>query len=181
MNIENLKYPIGKFIAPEEYTLNILKGWIEEIESFPEKVVELTQTLTQAQLNWIYRPEGWSIKQVVHHCADSHMNSFIRFKLALTESTPTIRPYHEDKWAELSDSLVTDLTDSILLLKGLHAKWGFLLRQLTTSDLLLKYVHPEHGQTFTLQETIGSYAWHCQHHLAHIVVALDNEGKPFKL
>lgn len=181
MNIENLKYPIGKFTAPNDYTLTDLKEWIEEIESFPSKISQLTETLNEDQLNLKYRPGGWSIKQVVHHCADSHMNSFIRFKLALTEDDPVIKPYKEDQWAELSDSLDTNLTHSLLVLKGLHAKWGYLLRKLTPNDLLLQYTHPEHGQSFTLQETIGSYAWHCKHHLSHIVLALDIKGDFSKL
>lgn len=173
MNIENLRYPVGNFNPPQEYSLEILKVWIEEIESFPNKISELTENLTEAQLNLRYRPNGWTIKQVVHHCADSHMNSFIRFKLALTEDIPTIKPYKEDKWAELSDSLQVDLTDSLLILKGVHTKWGYLLRKLTPVDLLLKYIHPEQDQSVTLQEAIGVYAWHCSHHLAHIVLALN--------
>jgi len=105
------------------------------------------------------------------------MNSFIRFKLALTEDTPTIRPYFEDKWAELNDSISDEILDSLLLLKGLHAKWVHLLKQLTDQELRLQFSHPEHGTKFTLQETIGNYAWHCNHHLAHIELRLESKGK----
>lgn len=176
-NLEQLKFPIGTYIPPKSYTIEIIAQWILDIESFPAKAEELTNGLSVEQLNWKYRPNGWTVKQVVHHCADSHMNSLIRFKLALTEDSPKIRPYYEDKWAELSDGVSNDISDSILLLKGLHAKWVNLLKSLTKEDLLLEFVHPEHGKKFTLQETIGNYAWHCNHHLAHMVVALDGEGK----
>jgi len=177
MNIENLKFPIGKFLVPTVYSKEMIQFWIEDIEQFPKKIVELTKGLSVEQLNWKYRPEGWTIKQVVHHCADSHMNSFIRFKLALTEEKPKIRPYFEDRWAVLSDSLSDNLSSSIVLLKGLHSKWVYLLKILSEEELLLEFMHPEHGEIFSLQETIGNYAWHCNHHLAHIKLAIEAEGK----
>lgn len=177
MNIETLKFPLGKFTVPQSYTHNLIHDWIEEIASFPERLFAITENLTNEQLQWKYRPGGWAIKQVVHHCADSHMNSFTRFKLALTEETPKIRPYFEDLWAELPDGLSNDLSLSLKILEGLHAKWVYLLKSLSESQLKCEFMHPEHGTVFNLQETIGSYAWHSNHHLAHIKLALEAQGK----
>ena len=177
MNLKELKFPIGQFNSPVEYSEETIQKWISDIELFPQRLLSLTSGLSKEQLNWKYRPDGWAIKQVVHHCADSHMNSLIRFKLTLTEDTPNIRPYFEDKWAELSDSVSDDISDSVTLLKGLHAKWTYLLKNLTDKELLLQFSHPEHGTKFSLQENIGVYAWHCNHHLAHIKLGLQAEGK----
>ena len=150
-----------------------LKGiWIQTISNFPKLLNELTQNLSTEQKNQTYREGGWTIKQVVHHCADSHMNSLVRFKLALTEDSPTIRPYFEDRWAELIDGKEDDLSDSLLLLTALHAKWTRLLNDLSEEDLNRNYIHPEHGKSISLLEAIGLYAWHCEHHLAHVKLAL---------
>ncbi len=176
MEIEKLKYPIGKFINPKIISEQTIKKWIDEIERFPHSIENLTKNLNAEQLNWRYRPDGWTIKQVVHHCADSHMNSIIRFKLALTEDSPEIRPYYEDRWAELPDSLEEYLSDSLVLLNGLHKKWVTLLRSLSKNDLNKEFIHPEHGTRFTLKENIGIYAWHSNHHLAHIKQALKYQG-----
>ena len=177
MDLEMLKFPIGKFEAPNEINSTTINNWILSIEKFPKAVIEATANLTGDQLNWTYRPNGWSIKQVVHHCADSHLNSISRFKLALTENNPTIRPYEEQLWAELPDGITNDLTNSILLLTGLHAKWVYLLKNLTAEQLKRTYIHPQHGKQFTVEYTIGSYAWHCDHHLAHIHQAIKFENK----
>ncbi|MEQ8473723.1 MAG: putative metal-dependent hydrolase [Marinoscillum sp.] len=175
--LNNLKYPVGKFTAPEVFTSPQIGQWIDTIAQFPLKITNLTKDLSQEELNWKYRPEGWTIKQVVHHCGDSHINSLVRFKLALTEEVPDIRPYHEDRWAQLNDSLDDDISDALGLLTHLHAKWHKLLRSLNPEELKRKYRHPEHGRIFTLEETIGIYAWHCEHHEAHIKQALANKGK----
>lgn len=175
--LTRLKFPIGPFECPKSIDEATLINWMTSIAQFPYEVRILTDELSQEQKNWKYRPNGWSIKQVVHHCADSHLNSIIRFKLALTEEKPTIRPYFEDRWAELVDSQDDDLFNSIALLTGLHAKWSLLLKNLSPEDLQREFTHPEHGQSFTLAETIGTYAWHCQHHLAHIKQAIAAEGK----
>lgn len=176
MNLDNLKFPIGHYtpnLTPDNATL---QHWINEIEQFPQRLTDTVSSLSQNQKNWRYRPGGWTIKQVVHHCADSHLNSMIRFKLSLTEPEPIIRPYQEADWAELPDSQLDDLTDTLLLLKGLHAKWGYLLRQLTAEQLQRTYIHPEHQSQFNLAETIGNYAWHGNHHLAHIKQAIAAKG-----
>ncbi|WP_033960731.1 YfiT family bacillithiol transferase [Psychroserpens jangbogonensis] len=171
-----LKFPIGEFTKPDNINNNQISQWIDDIEGFPNKVEHHTKNLSVEQLNWKYRPEGWTIKQVVHHCADSHMNSIIRFKLALTEDTPTVRPYYEGRWANLIDGNDDKLDDTMLLLKGLHAKLGTLLRNLSPEDLPKEFVHPEHGKHFRLDETIGVYSWHCNHHLAHIKQAIEYKG-----
>lgn len=171
-----LKFPIGEFKKPETINEHHITEWINDVEHFPTNVEQLTNDLSIEQLNWQYRPEGWTIKQVVHHCADSHMNSLIRFKLALTEDTPVIRPYYEARWANLVDGNDDNLNDTLMLLKGLHAKLGKVLRNLSPEDLQKEFVHPEHGKHFRLDETIGVYAWHCNHHLAHIQQAKDYKG-----
>ena len=172
-----LKFPIGEYNPPKEINPQHVSDWIQSIESFPKKVKELTQHLTIEQKNWRYRPNGWKIKQVVHHCADSHINSITRFKLAVTEDNPTIRPYYEDRWAELIDSHDDNLEDSLMLLTGLHNKWVKLLKNFSATDLKKEFIHPEHGRKFVLDEAIGMYAWHCNHHLAHIKQGLDAKGK----
>lgn len=175
--LDGLKYPIGKFVAPQPIERATVESWITEIASFPGRVEGLTAQLGVTELNWRYRPDGWTIKQVVHHCADSHMNSLMRFKLALTEETPFIRPYQEDKWAELADSLDDNIEHTLSLIHGLHYRWVLLLKNLDDNDLDKQFVHPQHGKHFTLKETIGLYAWHGNHHLAHIRQALASDGK----
>lgn len=175
--LQHLKYPIGELKIPYNITNDEISDWINAIEQFPEAVEALTKNLSNEQLNWIYRPEGWTIKQVVHHCSDSHMNSLIRFKLALTEETPTIKPYYEDRWAKLVDGNTNDLNNSIMLLKGLHAKLTLLLRSLTPIDLKRDYIHPEYGKRYNLEQTICIYAWHSKHHLTHIKQALKHKGE----
>lgn len=177
MELEQLKYPIGQFNCPEVITDDILHSWISEIQHFPEYVMAITNTLSKEKLQLRYRPYGWNIKQVVHHCADSHMNAFIRFKFALTEENPTIKPYPEDLWAELIDGNEDDVTYSLLILKGLHHKWHLLLLNMNEKDWEKTYYHPESKQSFSLKSVAGLYAWHCKHHLAHIKQALLHENK----
>jgi hypothetical protein len=174
--MKDLRFPIGEYHAPIEYSDQLINQWIDDIASFPASVEALVKGLDAVALNWRYRPDGWTIKQVIHHCADSHTNSIIRFKLALTEDRPTIRPYYEDRWAELADGKMDDISVSLQLLHALHQKWVILLRGITSEELLRTFFHPEADQTFTLRETIGSYAWHCNHHLAHVQQALDVKG-----
>jgi len=170
--LDALKFPIGEFIASEKINYEFLKTCIEDVKNFPNSLETLVMELTTAELNYKYRPGGWTIKQVVHHCADSHMNSLLRFKLALTEDTPVIRPYFEDRFAELPDSLDKNLESSLLLLKGLHMKLSRIMAGLSNAELRKKYMHPEHGQEFELHQVVATYAWHSNHHLAHIAQAL---------
>jgi hypothetical protein len=166
--LELLKFPIGKYRKAEALSSEIISHDINEIAAFPARLREVVEHLNEEQLNTPYRPEGWSIRQVVHHCADSHMNSFIRFKLALTEEEPIIKPYHEERWAELPDSKTMPIEPSLILLQGLHERWVALLQSLSESDLKKTFLHPEHGKSFRIDENIGIYAWHGNHHLAHI-------------
>lgn len=168
MNIEQLKFPIGKFKKPENITNEILTSWKNDIATFPLRLKKEVDNLSDNQLDTPYRPDGWTIRQVVHHCADSHINSFIRFKLAITENNPTIKPYYEERWAELTDSKYFPIEPSLKILEGIHYRWSELLDKLTNEDLEKTFTHPEHNKTFTLLENIGVYAWHCNHHLAHI-------------
>lgn len=177
MELEKLQYPVGIYNPVKNPSKHLLEEWILVIDSFPDKVKKLTESLDLVALNWRYRPEGWTIKQVVHHCADSHMNAFFRFKLALTENKPPIKPYLENKWAELTDSINDDISDSLLILIGLHRKWVLLLRNMNDQELKREFIHPEHGQAYKLAETIGNYAWHSNHHLAHINNAIKYRGK----
>lgn len=166
--LEHLKYPIGKAKIPTIISkVNILE-WIQTIEQFPAKLEELVKNLTPEQLETPYRENGWTISQVVHHCADSHLHSYIRFKWTLTEEKPIIKAYNEEHWAELFDSKNTPIILSINLLKSLHAKWVYFLKGLTSEDLKKEFIHPETKATVSLAKNIGIYAWHCNHHYAHI-------------
>jgi hypothetical protein len=168
MELEKLKYPIGEFKKPSLITNDILEKWISDISSFPQRLSDEVLHLTKEQLETQYRPEGWTIRQVIHHCADSHMNSLTRFKLALTEDNPTIKPYYEARWAELSDSKFMDIRPSLKMLEGIHERWTVLLKNLTKHDLVKTYFHPDNSRSISIDEYIGIYAWHCHHHLAHI-------------
>jgi hypothetical protein len=176
-NLKRLKYPIGEFQTPKSINKEDVKNWIRIISEFPNEIRNLTQNLTIEELNFIYRPDGWSVKQVTHHCADSHMNALIRFKLCLTEEKPIIRPYQEALWANLSDSLEDDITNTLLLIQTLHHRWVLILNNLNEDDLSKEMVHPQYGVTYKLYEVIANYAWHCEHHLAHIKNALHFKGK----
>jgi hypothetical protein len=177
IDLEKLRFPIGEFQKPYVISKNDLEIWKATIKSFPEKIKAITENLSIEQLNWIYRPNGWCIKQVVHHCADSHMNSLIRFKLALTEDIPIIKPYEEQLWAELADGVSDDILTSIKIIEGVHARWVLLLKSFGEKELKRMFTHPANHKTSSLDEIIGVYAWHCNHHLAHIEQAIFYKGK----
>ena len=172
MNLEQLKYPAGKFVKPESITKEIIDSAISEIENFPSLVKFEIQNLEEKDLQLRYRPEGWTITQVVHHCADSHINSYMRFKLALTENVPTIKPYEESLWAELPDNNLSPFV-SLKLLDALHEKWVYILKSLSEEDLNKEFIHPDQSEKISLKENILIYSWHCRHHLAHIRQAKD--------
>jgi hypothetical protein len=167
--LNTLRFPIGKFESPQVLTQELMDGYIKDIETFPARLKQAVNGLNDSQLDTPYRPDGWTIRQVINHCADSHMNSLIRFKLALTEDNPTIKPYYEERWAELADSKTMPIAPALLLLEGLHQRWTVLLHSLNAEDLKKTFIHPEHGKHFGLDENIGVYAWHGNHHLAHII------------
>ena len=168
MNLDKLRFPIGPAIIPTKIQPEDLKKWILIIEEFPLKLSQLTAHLSDTQLDTPYRKKGWTIRQVVHHCFDSHQNSYTRFKWTLTEDSPIIKSYFEAGWADLFDSKVAPIALSLDALKALHAKWVYLLKGLSSVALEKYFIHPENNQRVSLQENIGIYAWHCQHHFAHI-------------
>lgn len=172
-DLDALKYPIGALPSPDQIEEHLLDKTIDDIKQFPERLENAISGITDEQLNWLYRPMGWSIKQVVHHCADSHMNAISRFKLALTEDNPIIKPYLEAEWAQLVDANLDELMHSLQILKGLHFRWGTLLDNMTPDQLNNTYFHPEHNKSFDLKYTIFMYGWHCNHHLAHVKQALQ--------
>lgn len=180
MDLEELKYPIGKFQRPKRITLETLGRWIDEIEHLPHQIRVAVQGLNENQLNTPYRPGGWTIRQVIHHLPDSHINSYVRFRWALTEDKPTIKAYYEDRWAELSDAKNANIEISLILLEALHIRWSLLLRSLNLEQLQKTFVHPESKAKIRLDENIGIYAWHGKHHLAHInncINSLKQEGE----
>ena len=174
MEIESLKFPVGRFSAPKEITAEQLEEWVGIIEEFPALLKMETDKLSDIQLDTPYRPEGWTVRQVVHHCADSHMNSFIRFKLALTEENPTIKPYHEDQWAELADAKNLPIESSSKILEGLHHRWVVLIKSLSADDLQKTFFHPANQKTMSLATTIALYAWHSRHHLGHVKLVSES-------
>lgn len=166
--MQDLKYPIGPWKEPSSISNELVVSWIEIIENFPNRLEQLVTNLSESQLDTAYRVDGWTIRQVVHHCYDSHHNSYTRFKWTLTEDAPLIKAYYEDRWADLFDSKKAPIYLSLNGLKALHAKWVYLLRGLLSEDLERSFVHPETLEKNSLKATIGAYAWHCQHHYAHI-------------
>ncbi|MFC9707384.1 YfiT family bacillithiol transferase [Paenibacillus sp. NPDC056933] len=164
----DLRYPIGPFEHTGEVTLAQRKQWIQDIAELPERAREALHGLSEEQLRLPYREGGWMLKQVIHHMADSHMNSMVRFKLALTEDNPTIRPYYEERWAELSDSRELDALFSLQILDALHRRWVALLNTLTDADYAKTFYHPASKETTRLDYNLGVYAWHGRHHVAQI-------------
>ena len=170
-----LSYPIGKYDFQIEVTEDDRRRFIDQIEEAPAQLREAVKGLLPDQLDTPYRPGGWTVRQVVHHVPDSHLNSYIRFKLALTEEEPTIKPYHEDLWAELADGRTAPVDVSLALLESLHSRWVMLLRSLTAKDFERTFRHPEIG-VVSLSKILGLYAWHGRHHTAHITSLREREG-----
>jgi hypothetical protein len=166
--LEKLKYPIGKYTPPIHIDAQQIQLWIDDLANLPQEIATITSSLSEADLEIPYRPDGWTVRQVVHHLADSHINAYTRVHLTLTEECPTIRPYFEDKWAELPDGKIGNIQLSIAILKAIHERLVVLLRTLKSSDFARTYFHPEAEKEFTLGYLLGNYAWHGKHHLAHI-------------
>ena len=171
----DLRYPIGKFSYEESSTAERKRELLDQIAQAPANLRAAVKGLSDAQLDTPYRPGGWSVRQVVHHVPESHMNSYIRFKLALTEDEPTIKPYAEDRWAELSDVGSTPVETSLCLLDCLHQRWMKLLSSLTAEQWKRRFRHPEFG-VMTLDKTLAMYAWHGRHHVAHITSLRERDG-----
>jgi radical SAM superfamily enzyme YgiQ (UPF0313 family) len=176
MDLEKLKYPIGKPQIPSTITSKYVLDWITILEDFPNRLESLVENLSSTQLDTQYRPEGWTIRQVIHHVADSHHNSYTGFKWTLTENKPVIKTYYEDRWAELFDSKSAPIKLSLDSIKALHAKWTYFLKGLQMSDLEQIFIHPDGNEEVSLKENIGIYAWHCNHHYAHIEELMIREG-----
>ncbi len=169
--MDDLRYPIGTFDFEEEVPETQISALTNDIEALPELLIRAVEKLTEEQLDTPYRPGGWTIRQVVHHLADSNMNAYIRFKLAMTEDKPTIKPYDEAQWAGLEDSKLP-IEASTKLLEGLHKRWVSLLRSLSSSGLERELIHPDNG-VLTIKKLINLYAWHGNHHLAQISLGIS--------
>jgi uncharacterized damage-inducible protein DinB len=163
----SLKYPVGKFSRPAEFTADLRRQSTATMAALPEKLRAAVAGLNDAQLDTPYREGGWTVRQVVHHLADSHMNAYVRFKLALTEDWPTIKPYKEGAWAELADSKLP-VEPSLQLVAALHERWVSLIESLSPEELQRGFVHPEHDRRQNLELALVMYAWHSLHHTAHI-------------
>ncbi|OBQ55360.1 putative metal-dependent hydrolase [Tamlana sp. s12] len=174
--LEKLRYPIGKFECPKSISNSDLNTWISVLEQFPKRLESLVENLNDAQLDTEYRPGGWTIRQVVHHVSDSHHHSYTRFKWALTEDKPLIKAYYEDRWAELSDSKFAPIDMSLQHIKAIHFKLVYLLKSLTEADLERCFIHPETNSEVKLNFQIGNYAWHSNHHYAHIENVMKQKG-----
>ena len=169
------RYPIGKFEMPKEVTAAMRQRAIEEIASAPEKIRAAVKGLNDAQLDTPYREDGWTVRQVVHHVPDSHLNAYVRLKLALTEEKPTIKPYDEDAWAKLADSKSTPIEVSLSLLSNVHDRWDRLWRSLKPEQFARLLIHPESGER-TVDWLLFLYEWHGKHHTAHITELRKKNG-----
>ncbi len=165
--MEDLRYPIGKY-EPQPFSEEQLREWLIDIQFLPQHLENAVLNLDEQQLDTPYRPEGWTVRQVVHHVADSHANAYIRFKLGLTEDNPTIKPYNEEAWANLQDTAVIPINVSLTLLHALHTRWLEVLKNISGQQWERTVVHPQHGKQMTLWYLLGMYAWHGRHHTAHI-------------
>ncbi len=173
---DSLRYPTGQFIRPEKFYKGETKRNIREIDKFPKRLKDSVKSLSDEQLETAYRDGGWTLRQVVNHCADSHLNAYCRIKLALTESNPLIKTYNEKLWAELVDGKTADIRFSLNMLASLHKRWVMLLKSLEKEDLHKTFHHPEQNRNIPIYELIALYAWHCNHHLAHITQLKQRKG-----
>ncbi|MBO0341702.1 MAG: YfiT family bacillithiol transferase [Allomuricauda sp.] len=174
--LEQLRYPIGKFEIPETVTETALEEWISILETLPRRLSNLVTPLSEEQLETPYRPNGWTVRQLVHHISDSHHNSYIRFKWGLTEDRPYIKAYDEKAWAALFDTRTAPIQMSLDHLSAVHAKLVYLLKGLSEKDLERSFIHPDGNNETTLKENIARYAWHSNHHFAHIANLIKRKG-----
>ena len=173
--LENLRYPVGRFNRKDTLTPAERTQMIQIIEGFPNDIKQAVNRMNDSQLDTPYRPDGWTVRQVVHHVVDSHLNSYIRFKWTLTEDQPLIKTYNQTAWAELADSKTGSLDLSLPLLEGLHNRWTQVLKNMVVDDFQAKLEHPEWG-LITLDTMLGLYEWHCRHHLRHITSLSERMG-----
>lgn len=175
-DIEHLKFPIGRFVIPESIDSTQIKEAVNYLIKFSGFLETALKDKDEAYLNTPYRPGGWTVKQVVHHLADSHMNAFIRFKLALTEENPTVKGYDEASWANLADASM-GIESSMAIIKAVHEKWGVLLSAMSKEDFQKTFFHPEKQRKQSLAEVALMYAWHGMHHLAHVQLPSLQQAK----
>jgi len=166
--MEKLRYPIGKFNFSLEPDTTHIPNWINDIRSLPKQISTITKIWSPEKFQQVYRPEGWTAAQVIHHLADSHLNAYTRFKLALTENSPTVKPYDETSWAELKDGKDIDTTFSLQLLQGLHHRWTACLESMSSDDFQRTFFHPGLKQEVSLSKNLALYSWHSRHHLEHL-------------
>lgn len=171
----DLRYPIGKRVPRTSFTTESRATAIQTIADTPARLSKAVSGLTESHLDTPYRPGGWTVRQVVHHVADSHMNAYVRTRLALTEDNPPVKPYDEAKWAELPDSTTLPIEGSLQIIAALHARWVHLLRALPPEQLSRTMHHPEHG-SLSLDALLEIYAWHGPHHTAHVTELRKRSG-----
>ncbi|MEO6191081.1 MAG: YfiT family bacillithiol transferase [Saprospiraceae bacterium] len=171
----DLKYPIGEWRSPDIINSELIVRWTEDIKNLPSQLSDLTKNITESELKSTYREGGWTVRQIIHHLADSHMNAYIRHKLAVSTDIPTINPYPEKLWAEMEDVKSVRVQVSIQLLEALHLRWSTFLSSLNEHDYKKSFIHPGLNRTVLLEESIGLYSWHGRHHLGHIKLALKME------
>jgi hypothetical protein len=172
----DLQYPIGKYAPPPELSAAQRDAWIAELVDAPARLRTAVHGLSESQFDTPYRPGGWTVRQVAHHLPDSHLNAYVRFKLALTEENPTIKPYQEARWAEMADTAGTQVGVSLMMLEALHRRWVVLLRAMKEEDWSRTFFHPESKKTLRLDWVLGMYAWHGRHHVAHITSLRERNG-----
>ena len=171
----DLRYPLGRFEFEGTLDYKQRQTLIDQIAAAPEKMRAAVMGLSDPQIDTPYRPDGWTVRQVVHHVPESHLNSYTRFKLAITEEAPTIKPYYEDRWAKLDDALTAPIEMSLNLLDALHERWVWFLRSLKDADFQRTFRHPELG-IVSLDKNVALYAWHGRHHVAHITSLRERNG-----
>jgi hypothetical protein len=167
-DIEKLKYPIGKLVIPNDISASLRHEHIKAIENLPKALYEITDVFNDEQLDTPYRPGGWTVRQLIHHIADSHINAFTRFKLGMTEDEPTIRPYDQESWCNMSDATNLDHHLSLNIISGIHGRWVRVLNDMTDDDYNKNVFHPEMDRRLSLGQLLCQYGWHSNHHLAHI-------------
>ena len=172
----DLRYPIGTFTYQKPLTEDQKQKHLDEIEQAPANLRAAVKGLSAQQLDTPYRSGGWTVREVTHHVPDSHLNAYIRTKLALTEDEPTIKPYDEARWAELPDGKTSPIEPSLAILENLHKRWVLLLKSLSAADWSRKYGHPEWTKPMSLDDTLALYAWHGKHHVAHITALRERNG-----
>ncbi|MEM1055780.1 MAG: YfiT family bacillithiol transferase [Bacteroidota bacterium] len=173
---DDLRYPVGRFSHDGPISEATLREWVAEIAALPARMHEAAAGLTDDYLDTPYRPGGWTLRQVIHHVPDSHLNAYIRFKWTLTEDTPTIKPYDEGAWANLGDVNALPVQAPLAFLEALHARWVGLMRTLTDEQWDRRYYHPHDEMHVSLRMAAGTYAWHGHHHLAHLTTTIQREG-----